>query len=154
MTLSMVQVWTNKVSVKCLSVKSYLAKSHRTHSLHDIALFNSETNIWDQPFIFLLFWHKNYKNFVKLFSRKTSLATLCKLRTPPIRPFTLIKNSLLLIPFVLIKRLIKLILLCINTFACLKVNQYSTRLFISYSVKNPIAQNYFKHFMPVIYECS
>jgi hypothetical protein len=86
-------------------------------------------------------WHY-YKNFIKLFSRKTSSATLCKLRMPPIQPFTLIKNSLLLIPFILIKLLMKPILLCIiNTFACLKINQYSTGLFVSYSVKNPIAPN-------------
>ncbi len=31
--------------------------------------------------------------------------------------------------------------LCLNTFACLKINQYSTGLFVSYSGKNPIAQN-------------
>jgi hypothetical protein len=34
--------------------------------------------------------------------------------------------------------------LCINTFACLKINQYSTGLFVSYSQKNPIVQNYFR----------
>jgi len=38
--------------------------------------------------------------FCNTLSHKTSLATLCKLRTPPIRQFTLIKNSLLGIPFV------------------------------------------------------
>jgi len=29
---------------------------------------------------------------------------------------------------------------CINTFACLKINQYSTGLFVSYSRKNPIVR--------------
>ncbi len=36
--------------------------------------------------------------------------------------------------------LIKPFSLCINTFVCLKINQYSTGLFVSYSRKNPIAQ--------------
>jgi len=36
--------------------------------------------------------------------------------------------------------LIKLNLLWINTFACLKMNQYLTGLTVSYSRKNPIAQ--------------
>jgi hypothetical protein len=30
--------------------------------------------------------------------------------------------------------------LCIDTLAHLKINQYSTELFVSYSAKNPIAQ--------------
>jgi hypothetical protein len=60
----------------------------------------------------------------------------------PFQGFTLIKYSLLLIPFVLIDLLIKTIILCINTFACLKINQYSSGLFVSYLRKNPIAQKY------------
>jgi hypothetical protein len=36
-----------------------------------------------------------------------------------------------------IKLLIKLIPLCINTFACLKIKQYSTGLFVSYSSEKP-----------------
>jgi len=39
--------------------------------------------------------------------------------------------------------LIKSFVLCISTFACLKINQYSTGLFVSYSRINPIVRNYF-----------
>ncbi len=74
---------------------------------------------------------------VKLISRKTSLATLRKLRMPPIGPFTLIKKLDSFNPIYLIQLLIKQILLCINTFACLKINQCSTGLFVSYSSEKP-----------------
>ncbi len=53
--------------------------------------------------------------------------------------FTLIKTYPLLIEFVLIAILINQSV-CINTPACLIINQYSTGLFVSYSQKNPIAQ--------------
>jgi len=53
----------------------------------------------------------------------------------------LIKTSPFLIPFVLIELFNQPLLLCINTLACLKINQYSTWLFVSYSRKNPTAQN-------------
>ncbi len=33
------------------------------------------------------------------------------------------------------------IFLCINTSTCLKINQYWTGLFVSYSIENPITQN-------------
>ncbi len=90
------------------------------------------------------------QKFCKTLFPQTSSDTLCNLRTPPIWPFTLIKNSPLLIPFISIKLLIKPILLWINTFVCLKINQYSTGLFVSYSVKNPIARynfylSFFRH---------
>jgi len=39
--------------------------------------------------------------------------------------------------------------LCINTVSCVLINQYSTEVFVSYSVKNPIAQNYFLQSGPV-----
>jgi len=56
---------------------------------------------------------------------------------------TLIKNFLPLISLVLIKLLIKPIHLCINIFACPKINQYSTGLFVSYSVKHQLHENIF-----------
>jgi hypothetical protein len=40
------------------------------------------------------------------------------------------------------QHLINLTLVCINTFACPKINQYSTGLFVSYSRKNSNAQKY------------
>ncbi len=62
---------------------------------------------------------------------------------PPFQGLTLIKNFLPLISLVLIKLLIKPIHLCINIFACPKINQYSTGLFVSYSVKHQLHENIF-----------
>jgi hypothetical protein len=56
--------------------------------------------------------------------------------------FHLIKNSLSFNSVYLINLFHQAIFLCIYTFACLKLNQYWSKLFVSYSVKNPIAQKF------------
>jgi len=78
--------------------------------------------------------------FHKSISPLELLQSLLQIRNATLSGLTLIKNSLLLISFVLIKP----IPLSINTFACLKINQDSTGLFVSYSEENPIAQNNIK----------
>ncbi len=54
---------------------------------------------------------------------------------------TLIKNLSLPFNLTLLITLIKQLNFCVNTFSSLKINQYSNGLFVSYSRKNPIAQN-------------
>ncbi len=64
---------------------------------------------------------------------------LFQIRNASHSAFALIKNSLDFNFLYLIKHFNRAKTLCINTFACLKINQHSTGLFVSYSVKNPIA---------------
>ncbi len=73
-------------------------------------------------------------NFCKLFSL-TNLATFTLKKMPANLPWPFVKTLALFNSIYLIKPL----LLCINTFTCLKINKYSTGLFVSYSLKNPIA---------------
>ncbi len=54
-----------------------------------------------------------------------------------IQPFLLIKKKPPFNPIYLIKLLISSILLCINTFVCLKINKYSTGLFCQLHSEKP-----------------
>jgi hypothetical protein len=76
----------------------------------------------------------------KFCSCKTFLGHLFLISNTFHSAFTLAKNSLLFNFLYLIKHFNQSNTLCIIiTIVCLKINQYSTGLFVSYSVKNPIA---------------
>ncbi len=96
--------------------------------------------MWNNPSIRNLFW-QYYKISLFIFPNISS-ATHSRWRSVNKYP-----HPVAAFPYFLIslfnQDLINLIELCINTFACLKINQYSTGLFVSYSWINPIAQNYF-----------
>ncbi len=69
------------------------------------------------------------------FPQNTSLSTLSTRKTSN-------KNFLALFKPLFNHNLFKPTILCRNTFAHLKINQYSTGLFVSYSRKNPNAQKH------------
>ncbi len=89
--------------------------------------------IFSDDYYFLALVH----NFCKLFSL-TNLATFTLNKMPANLPWPFVKTLPLFNSICLIKPL----LLCINTFTCLKINQYSSGLFVSYSLKNPIVRKF------------
>jgi len=88
--------------------------------------------LWNQVWCYYLNFHAH----VCFPLTKTSSATLTKLRIP-ITWLFFYWNISLFNPIYLIKVLIKPFAFCINTFVCLKINKYSSGLFVSYSREKP-----------------